>query len=249
MNRVALLFLGLTSIAFAAEPRTRLAPIMLVRDKVVVEDNFSRSGAIKKSIWQARQGTRWSVEDGVLRGQPASLEYQSSKADHAGKEPRIAVPTTPKDCVVELSVRFHGGEETSLTPLVEIGHHVCRLRFSEAASELLADHESVRVHDAKGFQYKPGQWYRMLWELRGDEVVIQIENGPILYARHPSYAEAPKVGAAGLGIAGPRGGEVEIDDVSIHSVKSGTQPGWEARKKLLAKFAAEEIGPKKKSTK
>jgi hypothetical protein len=210
---------------------------MVVPDKPVLADDFSKPHALDKSQYQARQGTQWAVEDGVLRGKPSPAEYQAAKSDHAGKEPRLAVPATPQDFAVKLSVRFSGGAETALVPLVEFGHHVCRLRFSESITELLAAHDSLRVNEAKGFKYKPGVWYHLLAERKGDEVVIQIAGGPTLYAKHESIAEAPASGADGLGIAGPRDGMAEVDNLTIYSVKKdATQPGWEASKKSLATY-------------
>lgn len=234
-----------------AETPPALKPLMLVPDKLVLQDDFSKPHALDKTQWQARQGTQWAIEDGVLRGKPSSEEFQKAKAgDHAGLEPRIAAPITPKECIARFAVKFSGGEETSLVPLVEFGHHVCRLRFSKDITELLADHDAVRTNEAKGFKYKPDTWYSMLWELRGDEVVIQIAGGPTLYAKHPSYAEAPATGADGLGIAGPRGGSVEVDDVLIYSIKpDATQPGWEAAKKKLPIFKPVTLETKKKGKK
>lgn len=245
MKYLALCFF--TTLAFSADPAS-LKPLMVVPDKLVLKDDFAKAGPLNKEHWQARQGTQWSIEDGVLRGKPSSAEYQAAKAgDHAGLEPRIAAPITPKECVAMFRVKFSGGEETALVPLVEFGHHVCRLRFSTERTELLAEHDSVRVNEAKGFKYKPDTWYHMLWELRGDEVVIQIADGPTLYAKHPSYAEAAASGANGLGIAGPRGGTVEVDDVLIYSIKPDASPsGWEAAKKKLDVFKPVELPTKKK---
>jgi hypothetical protein len=237
--------------ATAETPAPPLKPLMLVPDKLVLKDDFEKAHPLNKAEWQARQGTQWAIEEGVLRGRPSSEEFQTAKAgDHAGLEPRIAAPITPKECVARFAVKFSGGEETNLVPLVEFGHHVCRLRFSAEITELLAAHDSVRVNETKGFDYKPDTWYQMLWELRGDEVVIQIAGGPTLYAKHPSYAEAPGTGAAGLGIAGPRGGTVEVDDVLIYSIKpSATQPAWEATRRNLPTFKDVTLEAKKKGKK
>lgn len=230
-----------------AETPPALKPMMVVPDKLVLKDDFSQSGPLNKDQWQARQGTQWSIEDGVLRGKPSTAEFQASKTDHAGKEPRIAAPITPKECMARFLVKFSGGEETNLVPLVEFGHHVCRLRFSKDITELLAAHDTVRVNEAKHFNYKPDTWYQMMWELRGDEVVVQIAGGPTLYAKHPSLAEAASSGADGLGIAGPRNGKVEVDDVLIFSIKAGaTQPGWDAQRKKLDTFKQITVEKKKK---
>jgi hypothetical protein len=66
----------------AADSPANLKPMMAVPDAVVLKDDFSRSHALQKGVWQTRQGTRWSIEDGVLRGQQSSPEYQAKKKDH-----------------------------------------------------------------------------------------------------------------------------------------------------------------------
>ena len=237
------------SVGLAETAPPALKPLMVIADKPVLVDDFSNAGPFNKEQWQARQGTQWTIEDGVLRGKPSSADYQATKSDHAGKEPRIAAPITPKECVARFSVRFSGGEETNLVPLVEFGHHVCRLHFSKDITELLAAHDTVRVNEAKGFKYKPDVWYHMLWELKGDEVVVQIAGGPTLYAKHPSLAEPATSGADGLGIAGPRDGTVEIDNVTIYSIKPNVQPTWEAAKKALHPYKPVTLETKKKGKK
>ena len=51
--------------------------------------------------------------------------------------------------------------------------------------------------------------------------------GPTLYAKHASFAEVNPSGGKGLGIAGPKGGRVEVDDVMIWTIEEGkAQEGW-----------------------
>lgn len=55
-----------------------------------------------------------------------------------------------------------------------------------------------------------------------------------MYAKHEAIGETTATGADGLGIAAPRDGTTEIDDLLIFSVKKdAVQPGWEATKKKL----------------
>jgi hypothetical protein len=223
------------SAAFAENP---LQPIMCLPDKVILQEDFSTPGAINKQQWEPRQGTQWKVEDGVLRGWPSTPEHQASVPSHKGLEPRIAAPTTPKEFVAKFSVRFIGGAETDISPFVEFGHHVCRLRLSSHGAELLAGEGTTRVAETKDFHFEPGKWYHMLAELQGEDFVIQIADGPTIYARNEIFTKPPPAGAAGFGMAGTRGGTVEIDDVTISSVKPGTVPGWEARRDAFPKFTA-----------
>ena len=114
--------------ACSAAEWSALQPLMVIPDKVVLQETFSKSGPVKKTSWQNRQGTRWSVEDGVLRGRPSSEEYQASRTHHYGYEPRVSVPVTPPEFLAGFSFRFVGGEETDIVPFIEFGHHVCRVK-------------------------------------------------------------------------------------------------------------------------
>ena len=123
--RMVLVILNLVSLipACLAEDWGTLQPLMVIPNKSVLQETFSKSGPVKKTNWQNRQGTRWSVEDGVLRGRPSSEEYQSSRTHHFGYEPRVSVPVTPPEFLAGFSFRFIGGEETDIVPFIEQTFH------------------------------------------------------------------------------------------------------------------------------
>ena len=234
----------LIATAALAETPPDLQPLMAVADQVALQDDFSKDGPIDKAQWGARQGTRWEVKGGALHGQPSTKEFQDSHKDHKGYEPRVSSPATPAQFIAKFSVRFSGGSETAVAPFVEFGHHVCRMRFSSDGLEMVADHESTRVGEAKDFKYEPGKWYHFLAELRGDEVVVQIAGGPTFYAQHACFKASAPSGANGLGIAGPKDGHVEIDNVAMWSIKADAQPTWAAKRDALPKFTPVEVGKK-----
>lgn len=221
-----------TCISHAAD----LQPLLAQPDKVVMEDDFSKPGPFNREHWGARQGTQWVVEDGVLRGKPSTPEFQAKKKDHFGYEPRISAPVTPAQFIAKFSVRFTGGSETFIVPFIEFGHHVCRLRLSKAGAELLAEGESLKVAESKELKFESGRWYHALAEMKGDEFVIQIADGPSLYARHPGFSKPVEKGASGLGIAGPKDGMAEIDNVTLWRVQPAEQPGWAAKRASWPKF-------------
>ncbi|MFA6543421.1 MAG: hypothetical protein WCS99_03290 [Limisphaerales bacterium] len=250
MKALALLALGLIPVvATAAE--TRLQPLLAVPDQIVLKDDFSKPAPLKKEHWGARQGTRWTIEDGVLRGRPSTPEYQAKRKDHKGFEPRISAPITPPQFIAEFSVRFSGGSETAAVPFIEFGHHVCRVHLGQGGTEVLADHETTRVAEAKDFKYEAGRWYRVLAEMKGDEFVIQFADGPTFYAKHECFTKPAPSGGNGLGVTGPKDGLAEIDNLTLWSVKSGTQPGWEAARAKLPQFTpvAAKTGPAPKAAK
>ena len=87
----------------AESPANDLQPLMAVADQVVLQDDFSTPGPVNKKQWGTKQGTQWIVEEGVLRGKPSTPEYQASRKDHFGYEPRIASPVTPTPFIAKLS--------------------------------------------------------------------------------------------------------------------------------------------------
>ena len=222
----------LTCTARAQSP----TPVLAIPNQIVLNENFDKPIQLPKKTWLQRQGTRWAVEGGVLRGKQSSPEYQAAKQDHFGYEPRLSVSATPKDFVVSFKIRFVGGRETAITPFIEFDHHVCRVRFSQKGAELLAAHEVWKVAEAIHFIWKPNQWYCITAERLGSEFVMQIKDGPTLYADHPAFAEAASSGGDGLGVAGPRKGEIEIDDLTIWSIQEQPNPSWPAARAELPKF-------------
>ena len=246
--RMVLVILNLVSLipACLAEDWGTLQPLMVIPNKSVLQETFSKSGPVKKTNWQNRQGTRWSVEDGVLRGRPSSEEYQSSRTHHFGYEPRVSVPVTPTEFLAGFSFRFIGGEETDIVPFIEFGHHVCRVKFSSKGAFIVVDHETLKVAEASDFLYEPGKWYHALAELKGDEFVIQFVDGPAWYVKHECLAKVNASGGNGLGLAGPKNGEVELDNVSIWKIRSQSKPSWNKRRKLIDVMDPVPTGKKKK---
>jgi len=231
--------------AAAKQKRPVQKPLMTQPDKVVLRADFEKPETLNKETWAPRQGTQWAIEDGVLRGKPSTEEYQASKKDHKGFEPRLSVPVTPMEFIASFSVRFSDGTETAVVPFIEFGHHVCRVKFSADGIIVLADHESLCVAEARDFRYEPGRWYHILAEMKGEEFVIQFADGPTLYAKHKSFAEPNPSGGNGLGLAGPKGGTAELDDVTLWSVKPSPRLDWKARQSRFPKFEPVEASQKK----
>ena len=250
MNRkiatLGLLLFALSNFSVAQDP-DGLSPLMAVPDDLVIQADFDGPMDLPKQTWLQRQGTRWAVEDGVLRGRESSKAYQAKREHHYGYEPRLSVPATPPEFVCKFSFQFLDGKETAIVPFVEFGHHVCRVRFSKDGTTLLSDGETMKLAEDKRFVLKAGKWYHALAEMKGNEFVIQFAGGPTFYAIRDSFAQPPGSGGNGFGIAGPRHGTVELENLSIWSVKSQAQKDWAERKEELTQFEPVQIKePKKK---
>jgi hypothetical protein len=225
-----------------------LRPLLTIQDELVARNDFSTPAPLKRSEWIQRQGTRWAIEDGVLRGRPSTKEFQDSKPNHKGYEARVSLPATPHEFIARFSIRFIDGAETRIVPFVEFGHHVARIKFSETGLSLVADGETVLLNETNDFKYEPGRWYHLLAEMKGDEFSVQFAGGPTLYGKHTRFKYPATKGGVGLGIAGPRGGTVELDNFSLWSTKKEVHPNWMATKRELGIFKSKVLKQKKKST-
>ena len=158
----------------------------------------------------------------------------------------MSVQLTPPEFVAGFSFRFIGGEESDIVPFVEFGHHVCRVKFSSKGSFIIVDHETLKVAESDDFKYVPGKWYHALAELKGDEFVIQFVDGPVWYVKHECLAKANSSGGNGLGLAGPKDGTVELDNVSIWKIRSQVKRSWPKRRNLFDVMNPEPTGKEKK---
>lgn len=230
MKHLAASLILLGTVCHAAD----LAPKWLVPDQVLYTDDFSkpRPVAINRQNptepWMINQGTRWEMVDGVLRGRASSAEFQAKHETHKGLHPRVVLQTTPEKYVLRLSMRlidgipFEAGKRRSIAPFIEIGHHVCRVTWDVNGATLLADGDTTQLANDKDFKLIPGKWETVLIERRDDEVLVQFADGPVFHGKHASYVTDPHA----VMLGGLEAGTMEIDNVTLWSVKDGTQPEW-----------------------
>ena len=224
-----------------------LKPLWLVPDQVIFTDDFSQHrGEVKArrqdadAAWIPNQGTRWEVTDGVLRGHASSAEYQTSHDTHKGVHPRIVLAKTPEKYVLRFSMRlidgipFEAGKRKSVPPFIEIGHHICRVTWDVNGAALLADGDTTQLAADRDFKFIPGKWQDVMVERRDDEVLVQFASGPTFHGKHPTYRS--ELHAVMLG--GLEAGTMEVDNVTVWSVKDGVQPSWT---QTLAKLPPQEV--------
>ncbi len=206
--------------------------LMTVPDKVVISSSSLTNAELPKSVWAARQGTRWSFASGIVTGQPSTPEYQASRKDHKGTEPRLALPATPQDFAAEFDVQFSGGSFSKLAPFIEFGHHKARFSFTKDALTLDADSGKAKLGSTTKMKFVPEHWYRVVAEQSGEDVLIQVD-GVKLFGTHPSLKEKTVKGAAGLGFCGTQGGKLELKNLIVWSVRPDLQPTWPTLRESL----------------
>jgi hypothetical protein len=213
---------------------TELKPMMTILGKAVVVGDFTQSNLDKKT-YKVQQGTRWSISKGILVGEASTAEYQQSKKDHKGLEPRLLILKAPQNFAAEFKLRFVGGKIARTGPFIEFGHHKARVHFATNGISLLGEKESITLSKSDTTKLELGKWYHVYAEQKGEEVVVQIDGTTTLFGKHESFAKQNESGSFGLGIAGTVGGKVEISQLAVWSVGESVQSGWDSlREKLSA---------------
>jgi hypothetical protein len=197
-----------------------LNPTFLKPGKVIYLDNFNDPGELDTERWQLRQKTRWTIEGDVLKGIPSTPEYQKMKKatgkGHTGTVPRINMIDVPADYILAYRFMLEGGKASKLVPLVEFGHHVSRVYFSDDGPRFLADHEKLTLDQIDGKTIEDGTWYNVLVEVAGDAIVVQIEGWGTLKGQNEFLGKTER---PTIGFTGKTNGNIYLDDVKLTAVK------------------------------
>lgn len=216
LGRVRVACAGLafiTSILGAAEvPELKLGQ----RGKVLLEETFAGADVPKG----------WAANTGKLRVAEGSLRASELAADkHVGAF-RYRLPV--QDAVVQLDFRFDGarvfnlGFDPAPGELKKKGHLYSVV--ITPTSWLLTEHNDKAKPESKSkalakaeTKFEKGQWYTLVLENKGEQVVVQVAG------REPLKASAPdfKVKKPGLvfRMGGKDGEEVAVDNVKVWELK------------------------------
>lgn len=189
-------------------------PELFASLKPVYEDDFA-GGAIDAGHWQVRQGSTWTVKDGVLTGGPSPKEYQEKKiaegdAAHAGLKPVIWLEKVPENLVVRLRLRYDAANYHPRFPLVDVGHHVITILFGKEKTTLVLKKDQKTVEAAAPL-LALNQWADVAIELKKGSLVLVIDG------RRTRFDD-PLIDMAGqqqIDFKGVDGGGIQIDDVRV----------------------------------
>ncbi len=216
-----------------------LEPLISSKGTLLFEDTFDSGEA--KPEWKALHGTRWKVEGGAYKGIPSTKEFQASRDNHTGATPSMTLHVPARECILEMSVKISGKLNAAHVGFNEgttantTGHIFRVILGTETGTALQKDRNSQKEGDrdqiieTSDWKPKRDQWFTVMLETQGDEVVVQVDGGPTLVAKNPRL-DVPK--AWGNFKARGKEGSLQYDNVRL----------WEA----LPKPAA--IGQWKKHT-
>jgi hypothetical protein len=219
----------------AAADQNRLAPILASPGKVHLEMDFEKDFVVKNGhkFFTLGQGTTWVAKAGVLVGTESSPKYQAKKKaqgnGHLGTAPRLQFPNSPKDVILKYSFKIVGGKGTKLLPMIEAGHHLRRIYFGAEGSKILVEHEKTTIAE-NDFVLKTDKWHHVMIELKGDEFLVRLQDGPTLYGRHPGVGA--EFGNYNIGITATNKGTIYIDNMTIWHAGE-IQKSWADTKKSL----------------
>lgn len=171
---VCTFFVGTTlSSALAADYQ----PELFKTTKLVYADNFD-SGKINTSFWEIRQNTTWAIKDGVLTGEPSSAEFQAKKKastdpSHAGLKPVIWLKQVPENFVCTMRVRYDAKAYQKGFPLLDVGHHIHTLVFSEKATTLVIKKDTETLPITHPL-FALNQWHDVAIELKKGTLLLTI---------------------------------------------------------------------------
>jgi hypothetical protein len=231
INRLPVLRIGLLLLfgavtLVADDTKPDVTPVISRAGDVIFEDDFDKADI--RSEWVPLHGTRWTIVDGVRRGEPSTKEYQQEQIAkgnkrHSGGTPSSRLMVRTDDCILLFRFKltdglkgahfgFNDGTFKSGTG------HVCRVTATtnqgltlqkDKNAKLKGDKDETLI--ASSFNLKPNTWYWMMLEVVGDQMAAQISGGPVLRARH-ARIDMPK-GQINLPTRG--GGVIFYDHVRV----------------------------------
>ena len=218
MNKLSLvlnlsaLSLTFTSLIHADSPGYK--PELFESAKLVYSDSFD-SGTINAEFWEVRQNTTWVVKDGVLFGSESSKEFQEKKIasgdpSHAGLKPVMWLKKVPENFVCTMRVRYDAKGYQRGFPLLDVGHHIHTLTFSEKATTLTIK-KDVEVLPVESPLFSLNEWHDVAIELKKGTLLLTIDGKKHRF----ESANIDGTGQAQIDFKAVNFGTCQIDDVKV----------------------------------
>jgi hypothetical protein len=152
-------------------------PELFQNTKLIYADSFD--GPLNTDFWEVRQSSTWVIKDGVLTGSQSSKEFQEkmiAKGDkaHAGFKPVIWLKKVPETFVCTMRLRYDGEAYKKGFPLLDIGHHIHTITFSEKATTLTIK-KNVETLPVESPLFSLNQWHDVAIELKKGTLLLTID--------------------------------------------------------------------------
>lgn len=217
------LLAGLTLLGVALFPGNPLSaedadasyqPQLFEKTRLVYEDDFE-TGKVNLDFWEIRQSSTWEIKDGVLTGSESSKEFQEKKIAagdkaHAGFKPVIWLKQVPENFVCTMRVRYDGDDYIPRFPLIDLGHHIHTLTFSEKKTTLTI-RKDVATFETEAPLFSLNEWHEVAIELKKGTVLLTIDGKSHRF-------ESPEIdgtGHAQIDFKGINFGRCLIDDLKL----------------------------------
>ncbi len=203
-------------LGFSYQPALHAAdyqPELFKSTKLIYADTFD--GPLNTDFWEVRQSSTWAIKDGVLTGNPSSKEFQEKKkasADpsHAGLKPVIWLKKVPENFVCTMRLRYDAKAYQKGFPLLDLGHHIHTLIFSEKATTLTIK-KNVETLPADQSLFALNQWHDVAIELKKGAIVLKIDGKKHVF----QSANIDGTGQHQIDFKAVDFGSCEIDDVKL----------------------------------
>jgi hypothetical protein len=176
--KALLAFLSLASVLGHAAGEAPSQSHLFKGLKLVYQDEFD-GDKLNTDFWEVRQNTTWVVKDGTLQGSESSKEFQEKKkasADpsHAGLKPVIWLKKVPENFVCVLRVRYDAKAYQKGFPLIDLGHHIHTLVFSERVTTLSIK-KNVESLPVEKPLFSLNQWHDVVIELKKGTLLLVVD--------------------------------------------------------------------------
>ena len=172
------------------------SPKMIELGEALLETDFSDGSALTKENFQTRKETHKEFTDGKLSFIPPKIAYKGNPPEKskwaASSFSRMAfINVIPQDYCFSFSFQIHAPQDEKdkkrTSFFFEFGHRYVRLEMNPEGTKLLImnrlSEEYIILDEQKDVQLLPGKEYAVFAEIKGEEVLVQL-NDKTFYGKH-----------------------------------------------------------------
>lgn len=180
------------------------SPLMVEPGQSLVSLRFDADDEADSKKLKFRKETVYAVEGGALHVMPPSLVTKEGAVKTKWGDSNFAragLVGLPQEYVCEARWKYirPADVDASANGLVyiDLGHRMIRVTLTREGAVLLLENHlmgreekkpAIVLQEAPALKLKPDHWYDILVEVKGDEVVVQIDDH-VLYGKHELIAE------------------------------------------------------------